>query len=288
MTDKNNKPAGKKPGASLKPRSPYIDLCQDLMFKIYFSRSKPLLLSLIKTFLPLPEGKTVQSLTVLNPAEKRKGPSGLSVKDSALYPESPEGKRAVLDLLVRLNTGETVNVEMQTIRHESFKERILFYLARIYGGMLKKGEGYENLRPAFSLVFADFCLFPEQKPGRLVSSFSVRSDKPPHFLLSDRFRLVFVDLSRFQAENATLLDSELDLEWLWCYFLKKAKDMNREEIAALAQKSKEMKMAMEHLKSLSRDQAVRFQEEAQEKFYRDFVIGKKTAIQRSMAVLKRF
>ena len=164
MTDKN--PPGKQPGASLvKPRSPYIDLCQDLMFKIYFSRSKPLLLSLIKTFLPLPEGKTVESLTVLNPLEKGKEPSGLSVKDSALYPESPEGKRAVLDLLVRLNTEETVNVEMQTIRHESFKERILFYLARIYGGMLKKGEGYEHLRPVFSLVFADFCLFPEQNPA---------------------------------------------------------------------------------------------------------------------------
>ena len=136
--------------------------------------------------------------------------------------------------------------------------------------MLKKGEGYENLRPVYSLVFVDFCLFPEQKPGRLVSS--VRSDKPPHFLLSNRLRLVFVDLTRFEAEIATLLDSDLDLKRLWCYFLKKAKDMNQEEIAALAQKSKEMKMAMEHLKSLSRDQAVRFQEEAQEKFYRDFVV----------------
>ena len=40
-------------------------------------------------------------------------------------------------------------------------------------------------------------------------------------------------------------------------------------------------MAMEHLKSLSRDQAVRFQEEAQEKFYRDFVASKVTVAQRS-------
>ena len=78
--------------------------------------------------------------------------------------------------------------------------------------------------------------------------------------------------------------------------------MNPEEIAALAQKSKEMKMALEHLKSLSRDQAARFQDEAgagraqkqeagagraqkqeaQEKFYRDFVASKATAAQRSM------
>ena len=40
--------------------------------------------------------------------------------------------------------------------------------------------------------------------------------------------------------------------------------------------------SVEHLKSLSQDQAVRFQEEAREKFYRDFVVGKATAIKRSM------
>ena len=74
MADKNlpgkNPPAKSLKTGPAKPRSPYIDLCQDLMFKIYFSRSKPLLLSLIKAFLPLPEGKTVQSLTVLNPLER--------------------------------------------------------------------------------------------------------------------------------------------------------------------------------------------------------------------------
>ena len=245
MADKNL--PGKNPATGpAKPRSPYIDLCQDLMFKIYFSRSKPLLLSLIKAFLPLPEGKTVQSLTVLNPLEKGKGPEGLSLEDSAIYPDSPEGKRSVLDLLVRLNTGETVNVEMQTVRHESFMERMLYYSARRYGGMLKKGEGYESLRPVYSLVFADFRLFPEQKPGRLVSSFSVRQDLPPHFLLSEHLRMVFVDLTRFEAENKelkTLLDSGLDLKRLWCYIIKKARDMSREEGAVLSQKSKEMKTA---------------------------------------------
>ena len=38
---------------------------------------------------------------------------------------------------------------------------------------------------------------------------------------------------------------------------------------------------MEHLKRLFQDQAVRIQEEAREKFYRDFVLGKVAAIKRS-------
>ena len=93
--------------------------------------------------------------------------------------------------------------------------------------------------------------------------------------------MVFVDLTRFKAENGFLLDSELDLAKQWCYIIKKARDISREESAVLSQKSKEMKMAVEHLKSLSRDQALRFQEEAREKFYRDFVASKAATAQKS-------
>ena len=107
---------------------------------------------------------------------------------------------------------------MQTIRHESFMERMLYYSARLYGGTLKKGEGYESLRSVYSLVFADFRLFPEQKPRRPVSSFSVREDRPPHFLLSDHLWMVFVDLTRFEAENGLYLIQGLT----WCYTIKKA------------------------------------------------------------------
>ena len=38
---------------------------------------------------------------------------------------------------------------------------------------------------------------------------------------------------------------------------------------------------MDHLKSLSQQEDVRYQEEAREKFYRDFVAGKEAAVQRS-------
>ena len=270
MTDKNRK----------KRHAPYINLCQDLMFKIYFSRSKPLLLSLINAFLPLPEGKSVKSLTILNPIKKEKGKereAALSIGDSAIYPQFPDTKRVVLDLRARLNTGEALNVEMQTIRHESFLERMLYYWSRLYGEALEEGKSYAALHPAYSLVFADFPLFSESP--EVVSSFSVRSDKPPHFQLSDHLRMVFVDLSKFAAQSGP--GSLLDSGELWCYILKRARDMSREDSAVVARKGREMRMAMDHLKSLSQQEDVRYQEEAREKFYRDFVAGKEAAVQRS-------
>ena len=57
--------------------------------------------------------------------------------------------------------------------------------------------------------------------------------------------------------------------------------MSQKELEDLARKSEGMKMAMDHLKRLSQDRAVRFQEEMREKFYKDFVAGKETAIRRS-------
>ena len=39
-----------------KPKNQFINLCQDLMFKIFFSRNEKLLLSLVQTFIFQPKG----------------------------------------------------------------------------------------------------------------------------------------------------------------------------------------------------------------------------------------
>ncbi len=48
-----------------KTQNQFLNLTQDLMFKIYFSKDKKVLLSLLKTFLPLPPGKTIKDVSFL-------------------------------------------------------------------------------------------------------------------------------------------------------------------------------------------------------------------------------
>ena len=112
---------------------PFIDLTNDRNFKLFFSRNKEVLLSLLKTFLPLPEQKSIQSVEIIsdkraeNTAEKEKQSTAtkqsertasssqkqsLTLKDSALYPFTIGGKQSILDLNIQLNTGEKVDVEM--------------------------------------------------------------------------------------------------------------------------------------------------------------------------------
>ena len=45
---------------------PFIDLTNDRNFKLFFSRNKEVLLSLLKTFLPLPEKKSIQSVEIIS------------------------------------------------------------------------------------------------------------------------------------------------------------------------------------------------------------------------------
>ena len=49
-----------------KTQEQFINLCQDLMFKIFFSRNKKLLLSLAQTFIFEPKGKMIKSLEMKN------------------------------------------------------------------------------------------------------------------------------------------------------------------------------------------------------------------------------
>ena len=271
----HTKPAGsdqnKFAGSDHTKRSPYINLLQDLMFKTYFSKNPQVLCFLLNAFLPLPEGKTVQKATVLN---KPKEPL---ILDSFVYPSTPKNKLIVLDLRVQLNTKELVNVEMQSTAQTHFLKRILYYWSRLYTETLPRGNDYKELHPAYSLVFTTFDVFQDTQD--VVTSFSVRSDRPPHFALNNQLRIVLVELSKFRA----MLPGDLfDLRDLWCYTLKRSGRMGRREWEVLFQKGREMKMAMKLLKFLSNDESVRFQEEAWEKFQRDLRGQREYAIEQGM------
>ncbi len=49
-----------------KTQNQFLNLTQDLMFKLYFSKDKQVLMFLLNTFLPLPPGKSVQAVSFLD------------------------------------------------------------------------------------------------------------------------------------------------------------------------------------------------------------------------------
>ncbi len=219
---------------------PYIKLTQDLMFKAYFIRDKSLLRSLLKSFLPLPSDKDIEKIDILNPE---------------IPPEAKKKKQIILDLKLELNTGEKINVEMQSAYKKGFLSRVLFYWAKLYTDGFKQGAEYETLHPTYSLIFTEFSVFKETKD--VVTSFSLLSDKEPHFCLNRDLKIVFVELSKFK----TSLEGLIDLRDHWCYIIRHSSQIKESELEQLAQKNQEMRKAMGLLKNMSLEDKLRWQEE---------------------------
>ena len=78
----------KKPEAG-----PYINLCQDAMFRAFASKDERLLRSLAAAFIFLPKGKTVKSLQIKDKGGKEWVQDALAaLRDSSRPPKFPGGK----------------------------------------------------------------------------------------------------------------------------------------------------------------------------------------------------
>jgi len=226
-----------------------IDLTKDLVFKSYFKGSDKILISLLNGFLPLEKNHYIQSVEVLDPA-----------LSSDKHKKSP-----VLDLRVRLNNNTSVNIEMQSISKQNFKERILFYLAKLYTWNLKSGEDYKKIYPAYSLVFTKFVVFKEIK--EYCSFFQFRSETNPQVVFSKYLGIVLVELDKFKKKDLKSFDSKD----VWCYLIKNSKEMTKRELSQISERGTDMKEAVVRIKKLSKEESDLMIEEAIEKNRRDRV-----------------
>ena len=133
-----------------------LSLTDDLIFKILLAdpSRKWLLISLINAVLE--PDVPIEDVTVLNPDIPK-----FDVLD----------KGVVLDVLVDLADGRQVDIEMQVAGHPAFRERLLYYWARLYGAQISRGQRYHKLRQVVLVVFTDY---EELEGDRVHSVFEVR------------------------------------------------------------------------------------------------------------------
>ena len=186
--------------------------------------------------------------------------TSITLKDSALYPSSIDGKQSILDLNIQLNTGERIDVEMQATNQPHFSKRVVFYWAKLHSTGLNKGEDYDQLYPTYSLVFTTFPVLEEElrppsiakgvpyvhstpkgsEKSPVVRSFSIRLDEQPHPVLNHQLRMMFVDLSCFKKDIRQALDKKDQ----WCYFIKNAGRLSRDQLKLLSTKGEDMAKAV--------------------------------------------
>ena len=181
-----------------------MKLTKDFAFKQFFKSNDKVLISMLKSFLPIEEDildiefidlKQMDSGDESTPATTAQTPK-LHIEDSTLQGETKELKDAKLDLYIRLSNGKRVNVEMQVLSRTALLQRMLFYWGKLYIGGLKKGEKHDKLTTTYSLIFTDFTVFDHPEETDYFHSACIRLNNFPHRLVCEYLHLVVVELNK--------------------------------------------------------------------------------------------
>jgi predicted transposase/invertase (TIGR01784 family) len=207
-----------------------LDPKLDVIFKSLLARpvNRDLLASLITAVLqpPVP----IASVRVLNPE---------------LPKDLADDKGALLDVLVRLDDGRQVDVEMQSHSRPGLRQRALFYWARLYASQIGRGQSHTQLEPCVSIFLLDY---KELRDTHFHSRFRVL-EVNTHEAFSDALELHLVELPKLHwcetgRESALVR---------WGRFFAAETD---EELEELAMQDPMMRKAKEALESLSADPSV--------------------------------
>ncbi len=146
----------------------------DVIFKKLFTSDDDVLMGFLSDILEIPRGE-IKKIDVLNPNN---------------LPDDADGKQSQLDLKMRVD-DKIINVEIQLKKSSDFKDRALYYWAKMYSDELKKGDGYEELKQTIAINIVDFDLFPGCPD--FCSTFNIM-EKTRHEKLTDKCSVIFLEL----------------------------------------------------------------------------------------------
>ena len=222
-----------------------IKLTQDMAFQYFFKNDKEVLRDMLEAFVPLPDNTSIKEVSVL---------------DSQSLISPSRSKRVIFDIKAQLSTGERINIEMQKYTPTSaFKKRILFYLSRLYSEKLQKGNNYEKVTPAYSLIFTTHDIFKKDFKD-FYSEFLMMRKNKPCIKWSEEFGIILVELNKLKKTSPREL---VDLKEKWCYFIRNADEEKKEKLHEIARLDKQMDKAVKRFKEMSESEAFRKQAEAE-------------------------
>lgn len=157
-----------------------------------------------------------------------------------------EHRGSVVDVMVRLQDGTKVDVEMQMRGKGSLRSRALYYWGKIYSGSLQVAEEYHKLKPTIVVIFLNEIEFlADETQYHHVFLATCRTNSN---LILKGFRIDFIELPRMPLlPGATNADTALAD---WSQFLLNPGSKNLEGVYM---NNKNIKDALDRLTELSKD-----------------------------------
>ena len=154
-----------------------VKLKLDIIFKRVFGTSKneKIIASFIASLLEIPKESIKE----------------IYIENVELPPEEADQKFSRLDLRMRVD-DRIINIELQIKYQDDFRERTVYYGARLFGEDLKAGEEYGEINQTICINIINFDLFAHND---YYSCFKIMETKR-HELLTDKFAIHFFELKK--------------------------------------------------------------------------------------------
>ncbi|MDO5579493.1 MAG: Rpn family recombination-promoting nuclease/putative transposase, partial [Planctomycetia bacterium] len=172
-------------------------------------------MNLVNAVLKNSNDPQIQSLEIQNP---------IQLKDQLLQ------KETILDIKAKDDQGQLFNIELQACYHVNFRERVLYYIAKVYSKELLEGDDYSKLQPVISIVFTKFPIRPNH-PEILFDTFELRSKFDPDQIYTNHIKIYCIYVPD-QLDEVLLQNPEL---YCWLKLLNypdKTSEAEMEQIAA--------------------------------------------------------
>ena len=165
----------------------------DIIFKKIFTENKDMLTSFISSILDIPI-ESISEIEITNPE---------------LPPETLSGKFSRLDLSMKFD-GRLVNVEIQVKNDPDYRDRTLFYWAKLYSSELKSGEDYSELKQTITINIINFNMFEGTDYHTEVAAMI----KGTNEVFSDKFSIHFFELKKIGKKPDPKNKKELWLQFI--------------------------------------------------------------------------
>ncbi|WP_245183472.1 Rpn family recombination-promoting nuclease/putative transposase [Lentibacillus salicampi] len=235
------------------PLEKLMDLKVDYAFKQLFGNEKN-------------KDITVVFLNAILQRTGRKRITDISFNNTEVPREYADDKESRLDLLVRTEDDEWINVEIQFTNKYDMVKRSLYYWSKIYTERHEKGMSYHLLRPVIAINIMNFDLFSETE--RFHTSYHLYEDEG-QFKLTNVMEFHFIEMPKLLKDwKADRLDPWNDLLVRWLMLLGMIDSRNDEvydeiyrELEAIAMSDDQLRDAFENWEELSmtQDQRLAYQ-----------------------------
>ncbi|MBR5001745.1 MAG: Rpn family recombination-promoting nuclease/putative transposase, partial [Firmicutes bacterium] len=231
-----------------------LPLTNDLVFKAVYGRnteaSNAALIALLNRLLGKEEDPIVW----------------LHLENPFSYRIQSNEKEIILDIKVRLSSGELLDLEMQVHHLSDYINRSIFYMGKLVNESLESGEDYDMMRKTIIISIVDGTLFPQYEKAFI--TYCLKEEETNH-KLSEITQIHFLELGKIDINGKNVMEMTPH-ERLGAYFKYAADESKSEVIDQLLEYEAEViDLTKPILEEISAEQELRELEEARKRYRYD-------------------